>query len=152
MSQTKTCGPMFLSLLESFASDPDTSSDPVRLFSAGHMAGQAEKIYLGACSAAMFRPSSEHFAWMKSALNRIAPVYDLNTGWLRYEGVEELWLVRGESSLIFERLTETDVNSPEWHVLRGLLCGVPFVDIDTAFHARKGYAAPCDRPKEAQNV
>jgi len=50
-----TCGTHYLKLLKVF-----TELDPerVRYFAAGFVCGQAEKIHLGACPAAMFRPNS----------------------------------------------------------------------------------------------
>jgi hypothetical protein len=53
-----TCGELFRDAMQSHT---DMSPEQIRVFAAGYVTGQAEKIYLGACAAAMFRPSPEHY-------------------------------------------------------------------------------------------
>ncbi len=39
-------------------------SEKIRIFAAGFVSGQAEKVYLGACRAAMFRPSQDRYGML----------------------------------------------------------------------------------------
>lgn len=142
-----TCGPLFAEALRFFASS-DVSPDRTHLFFAGHMTGQAEKIYLGACAAAMFRPSPEHRAFELLALAKLSAIYGLEVSvFERPEIADEIWLHHPSARGEVERLSQPRlvVNSPEWHEVRGVLCGVPANDIDHRFHERRGYREPCDR-------
>lgn len=137
---SKTCGPMYLDALEKY-----TGGDPakVRLFAAGFISGQAEKVFLGACGAAMFRPSEAYAPMVRAIVIDCATRYDLL--WTQ-EGAE-IWIVRNAALLrtlvcCLERYPE---NSTEWHMVRGQLCGVPDSELDYEFHLREGYGKPCDR-------
>lgn len=146
MSKNKpTCGPLFE---EAWKKAVSMTDDPVSLFSAGHMCGQAEKIYLGSCKAAMFRPSTDQgYAFVFNFALYLSQIYGLNVSTLDTveESKNEIWLHSKDSSAIIEKLTTERVNSQLWHTIRGLLCGVPFDQIDPWFHLRKGYNQPCDR-------
>ena len=134
MSDKKTtCGPLFLKCIESFVlpSDRVSSRDSLKIFSAGHMVGQAEKIYLGVCSAAMFRPSPEYRNWAIEAAIKISGIYGLEVSLFGREEIKDL-----------------DVNSSKWHIWRAKLCGIPDYNIDAEFHLRKGYNEPCDKVEE----
>lgn len=139
-----TCGVMFQQCLTHFTSK--LASDPILLFAAGMAVGQAEKIYLGACSAAMFRPSLEHKAKMLAVCAYLSRVYGLEVSvFERGEVSNELWLHTKESTEFLQRVINWEVyNSPAWHIGRGLLCGVPFDQIDFEFHERVGFGEPCD--------
>ncbi len=142
-SSKPTCGPLFLKCLEEFAGD---STPLLMSFSAGHMVGQAEKIYLGACSAAMFRPSPEYREWLIVAAVKISIIYDLEVSCFDIDEIrDEVWLHSKTCKQELHRLMMLQVNSPNWHYIRGKLCGIPTDKIDTEFHLRKGYNQPCDK-------
>lgn len=140
--QKKTCGPMYKEALGQY-----TGFDPekVRIFAAGFIHGEAEKVYLGACQAAMFRPAKEHFSLVLGLAHDAASRYGLNlttfpTG--RPGGALEVWIHR---SLPIGLWNEFNENSPAWHITRGLACGVPQNEIDREFHKRAGYGESCDK-------
>lgn len=140
-----TCGPLFTQALQTAIEQAE--GDPVRLFSAGHMCGQAEKIYLGACMAAMFRPSPEHYAYVHKVASKLACIYGLCVSTFDHEDLhDEIWLhkLTQGPALLFEWMLAAEPNSPMWHYWRGMLCGVPSDQIDANFHLRTGYKQPCD--------
>jgi|SRR3989304_4911931 len=139
MSKKRTCGPMYLEALLKYAGDDPVN---VKLFAAGFISGQAEKVYLGACKAAMFRPSDINAPMVREICKDVAQRYGLML--LTYE--DEFWLVRniGARSVLWTAI-ECETNSADWHVLRGMLCGVPKDEIDPTFHEREGYGQPCDQ-------
>ncbi len=145
MKITKTtCGPLYLDALQSY-----TEGDPekVRLFAAGFINGQAEKVYLGACLAAMFRPSPERLEMVWEMAEDAILRYDLCGP--RLLG-DEVWIYRsaagGCMSVLDELLRIGEAQSPQWHTIRGVLTGVPILEIDTQFHCRKGAGEQCDLP------
>lgn len=142
-----TCGPLFAEALRSFVNlDSDRADKDVRLFVAGHMTGQAEKIYLGACTAAMFRPSPEYRGFALAALGKLSAIYGLEVSvFERPEIADEIWLHIPEALTEVGELSQLVINSPEWHAVRGRLCGIPENKIDPLFHERRGYREPCDR-------
>lgn len=139
-SQQVSCGFYFAQAREWYCGDDE---EKVQLFAAGFVVGQAEKIYLGACQAAMFRPSAKHYACVSVAVRNAAKTYGLAIQTLRVtaspaEEKTELWLLQPRALELFTVLSLTPIDSPEWHVLRGLLCGVPMQDVDYKFHVRWG--------------
>lgn len=70
-----TCGPMYKAGLSQFAGD---DPDKIRIFAAGFVSGQCEKVYLGACRAAMFRPSLERSAMLLEVVHDMGQRYGLN--------------------------------------------------------------------------
>lgn len=139
-----TCGILFNKCLNHFTSM--LSDDPILLFASGMAVGQAEKIFLGACQAAMFRPSPENQAKMLSVCVYLSGVYGLEVSvFQREEIANEIWLHNGKCvDLLSRTLTTEEVNSPIWHTVRGVLCGVPFNQVDLDFHKRRGYREVCD--------
>lgn len=133
-----TCGPLFAEALAQWAgSEPEK----IFLFAAGHVHGQAEKVYLGACAGAMFRPAPEYREQLRAVVCSAAALYGILVGDLG----AEIWLLRDEEAandLAF--IAEQEENSRKWHLLRGALCGVPFDEIDPAFHERRGYGERCE--------
>lgn len=141
MSET-TCGPKFQECLTYFTTAAQT---PVELFAAGFAAGEAEKVYLGACRAAMFRPSEEHRTWILRVAVKLVVVYGLEVSLFeRVEINDEIWIHKPEARDELSQLSQMAANSPEWHTLRGRLCGIPDSNIDPKFHERKGYGERCD--------
>lgn len=137
-----TCGPLYKAGLEEFTGlDPDKTP----LFAAGFMSGQAEKIYLGACRAAMFRPSAEYLPVIREILQKIADRYHLWIESLNTAQGEELWLCADPRvATEIRQLADIKENCGAWHLKRGILCGVPLKKIDTDFHHRDGYGKRCD--------
>lgn len=143
-----TCGPLYRALLHHFCAAPGSlggagglDTDKVALFAAGFCCGQAEKVYLGACTAAMFRPSAERRAMLLEVLAHVCAVYGL----LVVERQDEVWVCRDQETKTNVMLMDFGTpNSPAWHRSRGDLCGVPDDEIDEAFHERQGYGERCD--------
>lgn len=138
--EKRTCGPMYLEALTQYA-----GSDPAmqRAFAAGFINGQAEKVHLGACRAAMARPSPETRQMVIGLITDACVRYGLY-GFVRVG--DELWMCRDhKAAQQVERLLGMQPDTAMWHVLRGHLCGVPPSEIDTSFHCRRGYGEVCDR-------
>ncbi|MEK7561025.1 MAG: hypothetical protein AAB539_03665 [Patescibacteria group bacterium] len=126
-----TCGVLFRDALQQFTfMDPET----IPVFAAGFVTGQAEKVYIGACKAAMFRPSEEYRDMFMRILTDTKERYGLAL--TSFNG--ELWIARPENVTLVESIFNLVPNSAEWHELRGQLCGVPPQEIDLKFHLRRG--------------
>lgn len=138
-----TCGVLYAKQLSRYCG---TDPGKVRLFSIGMATGQAEKVYLGACLGAMFRPAAEHFSDFRLAILQVAKAYGLHYQELDAGGpAPEMWLLRNEIALsLFAGLSKEPLNSPRWHKLRGNLCGVPWNETDLKFHERRGYQERCE--------
>ena len=136
-STRKTCGPIYKEGLDRYT---DGDPEKIRIFAAGFCSGQAEKVYLGACMAAMFRPSPEKRAMLLEVVQDIVQRYGLIVITIG----EEIWISRPEYSTAVQEIVNLGENSPDWHVRRGLLCGVPPHEIDHKFHLRKGYGERAD--------
>ena len=136
-SKTPTCGVLYREALEHYiAMDPER----VRMFTAGFCTGQAEKVHLGACKAAMFRPSAENREMLLEVLIDIAERYVLCIVTTK----DEIWIARRENAELVRKMKAIQENSPEWHEFRGMLCGVPAEEIDRQFHHRHGYGERAD--------
>ena len=134
-----TCGPLYQDAITAHA-----GNDPAlyRAFVGGFIGGQAEKVYLGACRAAMFRPSPENLYLVWKLAGDATRRYRLISSMLG----DEVWLLRNIGAFeLFEELHDMVPNSPIWHAARGQLCGVPLEEIDYRFHERPGAGEPCDR-------
>lgn len=142
MKEKQTCGPLYKAGLESFTG---MDAEKIPLFAAGFVSGQAEKIYLGACQAAMFRPSADYHKMVALIVVEVAGRYDLRVATLRTSRGLEIWLCR---SIFVVRsigmIGGFGENSTLWHERRGTLCGVPASEIDNEFHKRHGYGESCD--------
>jgi len=144
MDATKTCGELHLRAQRALCDD-----DPheIKLFGAGFVLGQCEKIYLGACSAAMFRPSKEYHEAIMHALDVACHIYE----GLEWDILgEEFWVRRdeGKAHAIWRELKRMQKDGEEtggsWHHLRAILCGVRREDIDGTYDARAEYGKRCD--------
>lgn len=136
----KTCGDLYLEGLTEFTNDLKS----YWAFAAGFVSGQAEKVYNGACLAAMFRPSAETYPALRDVLKKVCPRYQLF-----YTGSgQELWIFRSdrepEFGELFVRMLNTEENTATWHLLRAQLCGIPSQKIDYQYHARKNFNVKCD--------
>ena len=137
-----SCGVLYRRVLEAFGVHAEKE---VQMFASGFVCGQAEKIHLGACEAAMFRPSEENHHIVDQAVEKACAIYGLKSFTLTYDGRFEVWICRTRYFPEMESdLTEKELNSPEWHRLRGLLCGVSVMEIDANFHKREGATARAD--------
>lgn len=133
-----TCGPLYFDGLKNYA-----GNDPVaiRLFAAGFISGEAEKVYLGASPAAMFRPSPDFRDMVLALAEDIAIRYELVVKARK----DEIWLCR--DSTVYELVAGLDwigKDTPIYHAQRAWLCGVPTSEIDLSFHERKGYGERCE--------
>lgn len=128
---------MYKNAIESFCGD---DPDKIRLFAAGFVNGQSEKVYLGACQAAMFRPSHDRRDMLMEIVENAAIRYGLAVVIVR----AEIWICRLASFNTVQQLKSLEENSAAWHQLRGQLCGVPEIEIDVTFHHRSGYGQRCD--------
>jgi hypothetical protein len=138
----QTCGPLYKAGLESF-----TGMDPklVPIFAAGFVTGQAEKIFLGACRAAMFRPSEEWQHMLIGTVLQIATRYGLHVATISTSIGDEIWIAADIGTMLeIQRLPKLPENSPEWHFKRGCLCGISERKLDLQFHKRDGYGERCD--------
>ena len=141
---TMSCGPLYRLVRRQF-----TDEDPIRnrAFAQGFMCGQAEKVYLGACPAAMFRPTTTvGQELLRGWAATICECYGLRWTVVNYldpsrsnEDVLEVWIFR--DAIVHVRLWElmrtTSVNTAEWHTVRGRLTGVQAHEIDEWFHERQ---------------
>jgi hypothetical protein len=134
----KTCGPMYEEALRRY-----TSMDPglIGVFAAGFISGQAEKVYLGACRGAMFRPSADRWPIIMAAVMDVVNRYGL-----KYQELpEEIWILRDDTAVHWlAELSDCEPNSPRWHRIRARLCGVPLSETDEQFHLRSGHGERCD--------
>ena len=136
-SDKKTCGPLYQEQLKQFVGN----DRELRLFTAGFITGQAEKIYLGACGAAMFRPSPEH----KGLVTELVEIASVTYGLCSNNIGEEIWLFHPDVAPAFIRLKSIIPNTITAHFMRATLCGVPLREIDYKFHERNGYGKDCDK-------
>lgn len=134
-----TCGELFKEfLLLCTAGDPEK----VRIFDAGVTYGQAEKVYLGACMAVMFRPTDSYWDTKFKSCEDVCKLLKLSLMVISTSVGREIWISRPENEEVVRSLPRFPENSPLWHMLRGSLCGIPLGEIDTQFHLRKGYGKP----------
>ncbi|MBI2053578.1 MAG: hypothetical protein HYT41_02450 [Candidatus Sungbacteria bacterium] len=134
-----TCGELFKKFLLRY-----TEGDPekVRVFDAGITYGQAEKVYLGACTAAMFRPTDQYWDTKLKSCKEVCGLLKLCTVIVHTSVGREIWVCRPENEALVRNLLHISENSPQWHIFRGNLCGIPQSEIDVQFHLRKGYGKP----------
>ena len=141
--QKQTCGPLYQKQLDYYA-----KGDPflMRAFAAGFVTGEAEKIYLGACAAAMFRPSKQHLDTLFRIALKASETYELSIRVLNCPDETEIWLFFYDARVgdVIGAMEKTGRNTPTWHALRGVLTGVPLREIDCEFHLRTGHGEPCD--------
>lgn len=141
MTSKTTCGPFYKDALAKYAGD---SPEAIKIFAAGFVSGQAEKVYLGACRAAMFRPSQDRYGMLIETVNEVASRYGLKV--ITPVGSKmEIWICRpiwaNDVQMLLGKFVE---DSPAWHSKRAWLCGVPDREIDYDFHLREGHGQPCD--------
>jgi hypothetical protein len=113
----------------------NSSLEHYKYFCYGFAAGQAEKVYLGVCNAAMFRPAKEQ-DWYLSEIRVIAENFGLQLTVLDSQTPDtpnEIWIHKEPIGAWLAH----PMNSPEWHRLRAEACGIP--NYDPNYHMREGY-------------
>lgn len=144
----KTCGELFKQAMERYCttrmgSGPVLSLDLLKAFVAGFVNGQAEKVFLGACKAAMFRMSEDRKDAGMEIVEDACRRYGLVWSEGGYPG--EVWVMLSENSTeVLEQLHKWEPNSEAWHIVRGRLCGVPLGKIDPLYHEREKHHERCD--------
>ena len=150
MTTMPTCGELFRSFEEECGSWPclQPANIPygnVRLAdrAVGHMRGQAEKVYLGACQAFMIRPAEDWWGWSIEVMALVCLHYDLRL-YLPDGEHGEVWGCKDVDTIaqLDMMFRHVPVNSQLWHVIRAQLCGVKKVDI--LYHTRAGYGQRCE--------
>lgn len=106
-------------------------------FYVGLIVGHAEKISIGACMAAVFRPEPEWLPAVETKVVLTARVYGLAYDVITTNRGTELWLFERRVASLVNRLNHIEEDSPIWHFFRGWLLGVPRNEIDLEFHTRK---------------
>jgi hypothetical protein len=138
-NEKKTCG----ELMQSFRQKYNNSEDEYMAFQAGFMLGQAEKVYLGACQACMFRPSQKYFQAVLKLAGMVADIYELRVEVVKCEYSTEtpyeIWLYDPSYETMVLSWTHEKLNSDGWHLRRAFACGIPVHKIDLEFHKRSGY-------------
>lgn len=124
----ETCRPKYVRQLDFYCKN---NRDAIRLFAAGFITGQMEKVYLGACGAVMFRPKDEDYEMVLEIVQQTAKEYGLNHEPIR----DEIWAYHPSvPPQIITHCREFQLD----HFVRGMLCGVPLREIDYNFHNRIG--------------
>ncbi len=141
MNSKPTCGVLYSRVRElAMADSSGFELDAMRLFTYGFVAGQAEKVYLGACKAAMFRVGERWREMFFYVMERILLVYDLS---MVFDG-NEIWICRHQHAGLVNQMLAMQTDSPLWHKARADLCGVPDDEVDVLFHLRQGAGQVCD--------
>lgn len=150
-----TCGMLYRAFEEqcqtiSFLQSSAIPHGDVRLAdrAIGHMRGQAEKVYLGACQAFMVRPAQDWFGWATLAMEYVCVHYCLEMVYGPL--VKELWGCASADIAedVSRLLTYGNPNTRLWHTKRAAWCGIPHVDIH--YHQREGYSNRCETESGAQ--
>jgi hypothetical protein len=135
-----TCGPIYAEELSYYTGGDDAL---VRVYAAGFVHGQAEKVYLGACRAAMFRPSEKWRSMMDAVVHDAARRYGLLVI-PKVGSQSEFWICRAKYERDVIRMAASEEDSAAWHKRRAWLCGVPDSEVDVEFHLREGAKEVCD--------
>lgn len=139
-----SCGPFARAVQDRYAQNDGER----RAYWAGVIYGNAEKVFLGACHAAMFKPRAENFGECLEIVQAIAGLYRLQVRATDYsvdgKTVREIWIYKPHSFKVFGTWLQHPVNSQYWHYHRGRACGVPEHELDLQFHLRQGHDEVCD--------
>ena len=106
-------------------------------FIRGYITGQAEKVFLGACPAAVFTADNDSNIDRQTLLLIIIDIakrYQLSM----HTFSDQIWICRDmfvwcKINDLYNSSTIT-INSPEWHRIRAELCGIPEDEIDEKYH------------------
>lgn len=108
--------------------------DPWLIYAAGFYSGQMEKVLVGACRYCMFRPDPSEYKDVLDVVQKLVSIYGLIINHLN----DEIWISHGDDKE-FNELKSLKKNTPEYHKLRGRMCGIK--DIDPNYHLREGHAS-----------
>lgn len=140
-NESKTCGDLYLEGIRRFGQTDEAYWG----FVAGFVSGQAEKVYNRVCPAAMFRPSQHLRDKLLRIIDEVIERYDLSVS--LYDN--EVWIYRGDGRdafyAIFIPMMSMNRESPAWHQMRAVLCGIPWDNVDLKYHERKNFNQPCDQ-------
>lgn len=95
----------------------------------GFVAGQAEKVWLGVCPAAMFRPDATEYEDRCNQVALVAAEYGLSVTTVD----DEIWIHREDYDV--GKWVTVPINSADYHRLRAQACGIS--DIDEDYHQRQ---------------
>lgn len=141
-SDKPTCGQLYLAALADTIETGNLVQE--RIFAAGFIHGQCEKVYIGAARAAMFRLSDtnrDNVEMIRELAAQSATIYKL----ICVERAGELWVCRDKHAVAaLQMLDAYEVNSRAWHQCRGQLCGIPPGEWDVNYHKRREFNRPCD--------
>lgn len=109
---------------------------------AGFIVGQVEKVYLGACPAAMFAiPPRQHLLreFVGRDMARIYGIFPVvNPG-------GDVWVFRNKETYRLLQATEVPGVSFEiTHVVRGFLCGIPANEVDPKWKPGRSLPTPSE--------
>lgn len=143
-----TCGPLFK---QAFEYAEKESRDVLEFFSWGHLTGQAEKVWLGSCTAFMVRSSNignkeecqEIDARLSARVHVICSIFSLDCRVIKTERGDEYWVFRRDKWQLLSLLSKLSPDSEAAHFIRGTLCGVPPGELDLKFHERYGDSDGC---------
>src|SRR5262245_42066496 len=114
-----TCNPYYTEVIRGLKDvidvqnlDPDEDPEEMmrHVFSIGFIAGQCEKVHLGACEGAMFRASEIDHEALTKTVEYVANIYELTVELIvwKLNGQEqrrELWVCRRQNKLKLVRLS-----------------------------------------------
>ena len=128
---TLRCEIFYKRLLDTFVGPTGTNRSQDMIFSIGYMAGEVEKIYLGACKGAMFCPPPYDTSWLFDAAKKIARIYSLYARALTFGIREEIWILK-DPNIALALKAALAYSDKEFNRLRGQICGIPdeFIDLE----------------------
>lgn len=86
-----------------------------------------------------FRPNKEHYSLQMEIVLDMARRFNLAVYIIHTAVGDEIWMSRHENIGEIAEMIRWNENSPEWHTIRGSLCGVPPDELDCEFHTKKGW-------------
>ena len=106
----------------------------------GYLTGLAEKVWLGACPAAMVHPSEYWYAEELKITQRVCAIYGLS--YEEYVEAGEIWFYKDQrAAMALQNIRAQPLNSPSWHACRAWLCGIPNDLVDIHYHEIYGEQA-----------
>lgn len=122
--------------------------DDLASFIFGFIVGQCEKVALSTCPAAMFSrwdsfQDDYSSGWFADQIVKVANEFKLAAVTVEDEelGLFEVWVFRPGTNAL--KWTQCVPNSAQWHLLRGLACGVKPENIDIDYHELVRKASRC---------
>lgn len=130
--KTKTLNNKFYSIIDKLG----ISKRDMRPYAAGFVTGLAEKVHIGACAAAMVKPSIVDSYWLLPTCKDIARTYKLRLFVLPRTKVIEVWFCRDKQTV--EKLKDAEcMDLRGANRARALLCGFPYASINDSYPISK---------------